>query len=50
LVKWLRVPSSGYAVRVVVERKFIPRDLNPGIGDPRMLGALIDYRFFQRRR
>jgi hypothetical protein len=50
LVKWLRVPSSGYAVRVVVERKFIPRDLNPGTGDPRTLGALIDYRFFTNRR
>jgi uncharacterized membrane protein YjjB (DUF3815 family) len=46
-VIWLRVPASGYAVRVVVENKFIPRDLNPGIGDPRTLGALTDYRFFK---
>jgi hypothetical protein len=48
LVKWLRVPPSGYAVRVVVDRKFIPRDLNPGTGDPRTLGALVDYRFFTK--
>ena len=46
-VIWLRVPASGYAVRVVVERKFIPRDVNPGVGDPRTLGALTDYRFFK---
>jgi hypothetical protein len=44
----LRVPASGFAVRVVVERKFIPRDLNPGIGDPRTLGALVDYRFLTK--
>jgi uncharacterized membrane protein YidH (DUF202 family) len=50
LVKWLRVPASAYAVRVVVEQKFVPRDLNPGIGDPRTLGALVDYRFFRNRR
>jgi hypothetical protein len=47
LVRWLRVPASGYAVRVVIENKFIPRDLNPGVGDPRTLGALTDYRFFK---
>jgi len=48
LVKWLSVPASGYAVRVVIENKFVPRELNPGIGDPRTLGALTDYRFFTK--
>jgi hypothetical protein len=47
-VIWLRVPPSGYAVRVVVKDKFVPRERNPGIGDPRTLGALTDYRFFTK--
>jgi hypothetical protein len=46
---WLRVPASGFAVRALVEKKFVPRDLNPGIGDPRTLGALVDYRFFTQK-
>jgi hypothetical protein len=46
---WLRVPASGFAVRALVEKKFVPRELNPGIGDPRTLGALVDYRFFTRK-
>jgi hypothetical protein len=43
---WLRVPASGFAVRALVEKKFVPSKLNPGVGDPRTLGALVDYRFF----
>jgi hypothetical protein len=46
---WLHVPASGFAVRALVEKKFVPRDLNPGIGDPRTLGALVDYRFFTKK-
>jgi hypothetical protein len=45
---WLRVPSHGFAVRTIVENKFVPRELNPGVGDPRTLGALMDYRFFTK--
>jgi hypothetical protein len=46
---WLPVPASGFAVRALVEKKFIPNQLNPGIGDPRTLGALVDYRFFTKK-
>jgi hypothetical protein len=45
---WLRVPARGFGVRTVVENKFVPRELNPGVGDPRTLGALMDYRFFTK--
>jgi hypothetical protein len=42
----LRVPASGFAVRVVVQKKFIPRDVDPANShDPRLLGALVSYRF-----
>jgi hypothetical protein len=46
---WLRVPASGFAVRTVVANKFVPRQLDPSIGDPRTLGALVDYRFFRTK-
>jgi hypothetical protein len=47
VTKWLRVPASGFAVRTVVGDKFIPREVNPQeFSDPRVLGALVDYRFF----
>ena len=49
MVEWIRVPARGFAVHVLVEKKFIPRQLNPNIGDPRTLGALIDYRFFTHK-
>jgi hypothetical protein len=46
---WLRTPSTPFAARVVVEKKFVPRDVNPTFGDPRTLGALVDYRFFTKK-
>ena len=49
-VVWLRVPASGFAVRVVIARKFVPRDLAPqSSSDPRTLGAQISYRFFTKK-
>jgi hypothetical protein len=47
-VIWLPVPASGFAVRTVVERKFIPRDVDPHLTDPRILGAQVSYRFFTK--
>jgi hypothetical protein len=44
-VEWIRVPAGGFAVRVVIDRKFVPRELDPRSTDPRTLGALVDYRF-----
>jgi hypothetical protein len=44
-VQWLRVPAGGFAVRVVIVRKFVPRELDARSNDPRTLGALVDYRF-----
>ncbi|HEY2372474.1 MAG TPA: hypothetical protein VGH82_07980 [Gaiellaceae bacterium] len=47
---WLRVPASGFAVRTVVGDKFTPREINPQeFSDPRVLGALVDYRFFVKK-
>jgi len=45
---WLRVPASGFGVRVVVDDKFVPNQVDPHSGDPRTLGALVDYRFFTK--
>jgi hypothetical protein len=35
-------------VRVVVDGKFVPRDVDPRSQDPRTLGAHVDYRFFKK--
>ncbi len=45
-VVWLRTPAGRFGARVVVDRKFVPRDLDPQFSDPRTLGAQVDYRFF----
>ncbi len=47
-VVWLRTPATPFAARVVVERKFVPRDIDPRSGDPRTLGAQVSYRFFTK--
>jgi hypothetical protein len=46
---WVRTPATPFTVHVVVDDKFVPRELNPNIGDARTLGALIDYRWFSSR-
>jgi hypothetical protein len=44
------VPASGFAVHVVIQNKFVPREVAPNASsDPRTLGALIDYRFFTKK-
>jgi hypothetical protein len=48
VVKWIRAPSSRFAVRVVVDNKFVPREIDPNFSDPRLLGAQVDYRFFTK--
>jgi hypothetical protein len=48
-VVWLRTPASGFAVRVVIDKKFVPRDVDPRSGDPRTLGAQVDYQYFRHR-
>jgi len=45
-VLWLRTPATPFTARVIVDRKFVPRDVDPRSGDPRTLGAQVDYRFF----
>jgi hypothetical protein len=44
-VEWIHVPAGGFAVRVVIDRKFVPRDVDSNSHDPRLLGALVNYRF-----
>ncbi|HZR96889.1 MAG TPA: hypothetical protein VFA56_14425 [Gaiellaceae bacterium] len=47
---WVRTPPTRFAVHVVVERKFVPRDVDPKrFGDPRTLGALVDFRYVRER-
>ena len=48
-VIWLRTPAGRFGARVVIDKKFVPRELNPeGSSDPRTLGAQVDYRFFKK--
>jgi hypothetical protein len=45
---WVRTPAERFGARVVVVNKFVPHDIDPRIGDPRTLGAQVDYRFFTK--
>ena len=47
-VIWLRTPRVTFGARVVIDKKFIPHEIDPRIGDPRTLGAQVDYRFFTK--
>jgi hypothetical protein len=47
-VLWLRTPATPFTARVVVDQKFVPRDVYPQSGDPRTLGAQVKYRFFTK--
>jgi hypothetical protein len=48
-VLWLRTPARPFFAQVVVENKFVPRNVDPRSGDPRLLGAQVSYRFFTKR-
>jgi hypothetical protein len=48
-VLWLRTPAKPFFAQVIVDRKFIPRNVDPRSGDPRLLGAQVSYRFFTKR-
>ena len=45
-VVWVRSPGSRFAVHVVVDNKFVPRDVDPTSTDGRALGAEVSYRYF----
>ena len=45
---WVRTPAASFGARVVIVNKFVPRDIDPRIGDPRTLGAQVDYRYFTK--
>jgi len=47
-VLWVRTPRRQFGARVVIDDKFIPHQRDPRIGDPRTLGAQVDYRFFTK--
>jgi len=47
-VIWVRTPAKPFGARVVVVKKFVPHEIDPRIGDPRLLGAQVDYRFFTK--
>ncbi|HXH96257.1 MAG TPA: hypothetical protein VNH40_03515 [Gaiellaceae bacterium] len=41
----VRAPADSFMVRVIVDKKWVPHDLNPHNFDTRVLGAQISYRF-----
>jgi hypothetical protein len=45
---WVHTPAERFGAHVVVVNKFVPHDIDPRIGDPRTLGAQVDYRFFTK--
>jgi hypothetical protein len=47
-VIWIRTPAKRFGARVVIVDKFVPREIDPRIGDPRTLGAQVDYRYFTK--
>ena len=46
----LAAPDVSFRAEVKVDPKFRPRDLAPNSGDPRLLGAVVSYRFIEPRR
>jgi hypothetical protein len=42
----VRSTSDRFAVHVVVDKKFVPHEYDPHLGDTRLLGAQVSYRFF----
>ncbi len=46
---WIHVTTPSFAVRVVVDGKFIPCQADPNVRDCRVLGAEVSYRFFRTR-
>jgi hypothetical protein len=47
-VIWVRTPATRFGARVVIVDKFIPHQIDPRLGDPRTLGAHVDYRYFTK--
>jgi uncharacterized membrane protein len=41
----IATPGERFAVRVIVDTKFVPHDLDPNLSDIRQLGAQVSYRF-----
>jgi hypothetical protein len=48
-VCWLRTPGGRFAAHVVVDKKFVPHDVFPNVGDVRTLGAEASFRFVSER-
>jgi len=46
---WVHVTTPSIAARVVVDGKFVPCQVEPTLGDCRILGAEVSYRFFRSR-
>lgn len=47
-VLWLPVRRSRFAVRVLVEKKFVPHAYEPSLYDIRVLGAQVTYQIFPK--
>jgi hypothetical protein len=47
-VCWIRTPGARFAAHLVVDKKFVPHDVN-GSGDVRTLGAETDFSFYRTR-
>jgi hypothetical protein len=49
-VCWIRTPATRFGARVIIERKFVPHEVDPAaFSDPRVLGAEVTYSFARSR-
>ncbi|MBX5474894.1 MAG: hypothetical protein IRZ20_07760 [Thermoleophilia bacterium] len=49
-VFWVRSPAERFAIQVVVDKKFVPAEVDPArFSDTRQLGAQVSYTFVRRR-
>jgi len=48
-IAWLPVPKGSFVLQLIVDKKIVPHDFNPGSGDTRALGAEVTYRVFRTR-
>jgi hypothetical protein len=48
-VCWIQTPAARFAAHLVVDKKFVPSEVLPRIGDTRTLGAKTTFTFFRER-
>ncbi|MDX6467582.1 MAG: hypothetical protein QOI27_2622, partial [Gaiellaceae bacterium] len=48
-VCWVPMAAKQFGAYVVVDKKFVPKEIDPTSSDGRTLGAEVSYRYFTQR-